>query len=495
MQAHLFVIFGGRGDLAKRKLLPALASMELHAGSPPCHVLGVGRRPMEEADYQKLAAEAVADVMGEAEAAKWAAEHVHYVSTDEESGGYRGLAQRIVSIEQDRGLPANRVFYLAVPPQAFDDIVNGLGGVGLNQCAGFTRLVVEKPFGHDLESAKALNAVIHGVFDESQIYRIDHYLGKETVQNLLVFRFANQLFESTWNRDRISLVEITVAEDLGVEGRAGYYNESGALRDMIQNHLTQLLTLVAMEPPVDFSADAIRDEKVKVIRSIQPIHKDDVVFGQYGPGTVDGESVPGYLEDPDVPADSNTPTSVILRLRLNSWRWQGIPFFLRTGKRFPKRLTQIAVTYREPPVALFGLDNEDAVKPDVLRLELQPNEGFELYFDVKVPGQGMNLVSIPFHFSYDERFGRIPEAYETLLADVVNGDQTLFVRADEVEAAWSLYQPILDDPPRALAYEAGQWGPRESDGLLSHSQNWFMKESRIDHHATEGATEGTTEGL
>lgn len=481
MQAHVFVIFGGRGDLAKRKLLPALASMERDAGSPPCHVIGVGRRPMEEADYQKLAADAVSDVMGDAAAIEWAKAHVHYVSTDEQSGGYSGLADRIVTLEQSAGLPGNRVFYLAVPPAAFDDIVNGLGGVGLNQSPGFTRLVVEKPFGTDLESAMALNAMIHGVFEESQIYRIDHYLGKETVQNLLVFRFANQLFESTWNRDRISLVEITVAEDLGVEGRAGYYDQSGALRDMIQNHLTQLLTLVAMEPPVDFSADSIRDEKVKVLRSIQPIHRDDVVFGQYLPGTIDGEPVPGYLDDPDVPADSNTPTSVALRLRLNSWRWQGIPFYLRTGKRFPERLTQIAVTYREPPVALFGLGDEEAVKPDVLRLELQPKEGFELYFDVKVPGSGMKLVSIPFHFSYDERFGRIPEAYETLLADVVNGDQTLFVRADEVEAAWRLYQPILDDPPRALPYQSGGWGPKEGDALLSHSQSWFMKESRVEH--------------
>ncbi|NND13249.1 MAG: glucose-6-phosphate dehydrogenase [Acidimicrobiia bacterium] len=479
MDAHLFVIFGGSGDLAKRKLLPAIAAMVRHAGEPACHVLGVGRTPLDETDYQHLAAQSVAEVMGESDATAWAKTNVHYASTDDENGGFEGLAERIVTLEQANGLPGNRVFYLAIPPTAFESVVDGLGSVGLSSGPGWTRLVVEKPIGHDLASAQALNNAIHRVFDESQIYRIDHYLGKETVQNLLVFRFANHLFESTWNRDRIALVEITVAEELGVEGRAGYYDQTGALRDMIQNHLTQLMTLVAMEPPVDFSADAIRDEKVKVLRSIEPIHRNDVVFGQYGPGAVEGESVPGYLEDPDVPADSNTPTSVIMRLRLNSWRWQGVPFYLRTGKRFPERLTQIAVTYREPPVALFGLKHRNLLKPDVLRLELQPNEGFELYFDVKVPGSELEIVSIPFHFSYDEAFGRIPEAYETLLADVVEGDQTLFVRADEVEAAWSLYQPILDDPPRSLSYAAGEWGPDEGNDLLAHAQSWFMPDSRV----------------
>lgn len=481
MDAHLFVIFGGRGDLARRKLLPALAGMVRHAGDVPCHVLGVGRRPMEEAGYRKMAAEAVEEVMGVSVATDWAESNVHYAATDEASGGFEGLAERIVTIEQANGLPGNRVFYLAIPPQAFEAVVRGLGSVGLDAGPGWARLVVEKPIGHDLESARELNRNVHEVFDESQIYRIDHYLGKETVQNLLVFRFANHLFESTWNRDRISVVEITVAEDLGVEGRAGYYDQSGALRDMIQNHLTQLLTLVAMEPPADFSADSIRDEKVKVLRSIHPIDREDVVFGQYQAGVLDGAAVPGYLDGPDVPADSNTPTAVIMRLRLNSWRWQGVPFYLRTGKRFPERLTQIAVTYREPPVALFGLENAEDLKPDVLRLELQPNEGFELYFDVKVPGPGVELQSIPFHFSYDEAFGHIPEAYETLLADVVNGDQTLFVRADEVEEAWKLYQPILDDPPRALPYPAGSWGPPEGDALLAHADSWFMPDSRVRH--------------
>ncbi len=479
MDAHLFVIFGGSGDLAKRKLLPALAGMVRHAGDVSCHVLGVGRTPMEESEYQDLAARSVAGLMGQPEAANWAKANVHYATTDEAGSGFEGLAERIVTIEQANSLPGNRVFYLAIPPKAFEGVVEGLGSVGLNSGPGWTRLVVEKPIGHDLASAVELNTNIHKVFDESQIYRIDHYLGKETVQNLLVFRFANHLFESTWNRDRIALVEITVAEDLGVEGRAGYYDQTGALRDMIQNHLTQLMTLIAMEPPVDFSADAIRDEKVKVLRSIQAIRRDDVVFGQYGPGAVDGESVPGYLEDPDVPVDSNTPTAVVMRLRLNSWRWQGVPFYLRTGKRFPERLTQIAVTYREPPVALFGIQHRDMLKPDVLRLELQPNEGFELYFDVKVPGNRLDIVSIPFHFSYDEAFGRIPEAYETLLADIVEGDQTLFVRADEVEAAWRLYQPILDDPPRSLPYGAGEWGPDEGDALLAHAESWFMPNSRV----------------
>jgi len=334
--------------------------------------------------------------------------------------------------------------------------------------------VIEKPFGRDLESAKKLNSVVHDHFDESQIYRIDHYLGKETVQNLLVFRFTNPIFEASWNRDRIDRVEITVAESLGVGERGGYYDRAGALRDMIQNHLTQILTLVAMETPVTFDADAIRDEKVKVLRSIGRIESDDVVLGQYGAGDVSGESVAAYRNSTDVAADSVTPTFAAIRLELDNWRWQGVPFFLRTGKAMAERTTQIAVTFRRPPVCLFhGVSDSCIEHSDVLYLKLQPEEGFSLEIEVKEPGTSNRLRTIPLHFSYSEAFGDIPEAYETLLADVVEGDQTLFVRSDEVEESWRLYTPIVDAPATTHPYPAGSWGPEAARELLGPEvANW-----------------------
>jgi glucose-6-phosphate 1-dehydrogenase len=339
--------------------------------------------------------------------------------------------------------------------------------------------VVEKPFGYDLDSARALNEQVHAHFDEEQVYRIDHYLGKETVQNLMAFRFGNALFESMWNREHIDRMEITVAEPLGVGGRAGYYDQSGHVRDMVQNHLTQLLTLIAMEPPSSMDANAIRDEKVKVLNAVQqPDPKADVVLGQYEAGTVGGEPVSGYRDESDVPPGSDTETFAAMRLNVANWRWQGVPFFLRTGKRLPRKLTQIAVRFQSAPVSLFQGDGAPCIPqdahceapPNELLITLQPDEGFDLRFEVKAPGNSdggsMALETQQLSFSYQDAFGPVPDAYETLLRDIIVGDPTLFVRADEVEASWQLYAPLLEAAPPVHSYEAGRWGPDAVDRLL-----------------------------
>lgn len=463
----LFVIIGGGGDLTRRKLLPAIAHLvranEWQAGF---HVLGVGRSARQQEEYREWARESLrlAGLSGSIIEA-WCDNSVHFVSNAEEDGGWAAVAERISELESEHGLPGNRALYLAVPPRVFAPVIEGLGAAGLNESPGFTRLVVEKPFGKSLESAHELNELVHEWFAESQVYRIDHYLGKETVQNLLVFRFANALFESAWNRNLVRSVEITVGEHLGLESRAGYYDQAGALRDMIQNHVTQLFTLVAMEPPAKLDADSIRDEKVKVLRSVLPITADDVVYGQYAGGVIDDEVVPGYLEEKEVPEDSTTETAVSLRLGIDNWRWQGVPFYLRTGKRFPERLTQIVVRFREPPVCLFEMGGVCEVHSDAIVITIQPNEGFELHFDVKAPADGMQLQTVPLDFRYADTFRELPDAYETLIEDIVMGDQTLFVRSDEVEAAWTLYKPVLSDPPMPERYAAGTWGPPSSQKL------------------------------
>ncbi len=323
--------------------------------------------------------------------------------------------------------------------------------------------MIEKPFGRDLPSARALNEVVHHYFKESQVYRIDHYLGKETVQNLLVFRLANGIFESLWNRNHVESVQILVAEELGVEDRAGYYDKAGALRDMVQNHLTQLFTLIAMEVPYAIEAEAIRAEKIKVLKSLSPISAKDVVFGQYAPGQADGRKVPGYLEEPGVPADSTTETYISLKLALDNWRWQGVPFYIRTGKRLEKRLTQISVTFRRPPVCMFQSMGMCLLHSNVLLMTLQPDEGFALHFDVKAPGEPFDLKTFPLSFRYGDAFTKLPEAYETLLLDVMVGDQTLFVHADEVEASWSFYETLLEGERHIHPYTAGSWGPSAAE--------------------------------
>jgi glucose-6-phosphate 1-dehydrogenase len=344
--------------------------------------------------------------------------------------------------------------------------IENLGKVGLDESPGWTRVVVEKPFGHDLESARTLDDIVHQYFDESQIYRIDHYLGKETVQNLLVFRFANAMFESLWNRDHVESVQITVAEELGVETRAGYYDKAGALRDMVQSHLTQLLALVAMEVPSAFEASAIRAEKIKALRAIAPIKSEHVVFGQYAAGEIDGKPVPAYKDEDDVPSSSHTETFVALQLAIDNWRWQGVPFYLRTGKRLAERLTEIEIKFRRAPVWMFRTVHcEEQLHRNTLKLTLQPNEGFSLMFDVKVPGEPFRLHRTPLHFDYAEAFEVIPEAYQTLILEVLQGDQTLFVHADEVEASWALYTPLLEERRAVHPYESGSWGPPEADWL------------------------------
>jgi len=423
---------------------------------------------MDDKAFRDQAREALRDAgFSMEEVGRWCDDCVHYQPVGSSAEDYSALASRIKALEKEHNLPGNRVFYLALPPSAFPLVIMRLGEAGLNQSPGWTRLVIEKPFGRDLSSAQELNRVVHGYFNEPQIYRIDHYLGKETVQNLLVFRFANAVFESLWNRDRVETVEITVAENLGIGGRASYYEQAGALRDMVQNHLTQVLSLVAMEVPPVFEAEAIRDEKAKVLRSITAIQPEDVVFGQYTGGKIDGKDVPGYREEPGVDPNSETETFVALRLEIDNWRWQGVPFYLRTGKRLPRRLTQIAVTFRRPPVCMFHPFDSCELHSNMLLITLQPDEGFDLLFDVKAPGDPLRVETLPLHFRYAEAFGPIPEAYQTLLLDVIVGDQTLYVRGDEVESAWRLYSPLLEKDIPAHPYPSGTWGPSEADRLFT----------------------------
>ena len=437
----LFVIFGASGDLMHRKLLPALHRLMSDGLLPKrCHILGVGRdekltgKREARIDYQGIGDGSAAD--------------------------YARLCARIAEIERRRGLHGNRILYLALPPVAFPGTIEALGKAGLNRSKGWTRLVIEKPFGHDLASAHSLNALVHRYFDEAQVYRIDHYLGKEAVQNLLAFRFGNALFESAWNRDHIESVRITVAESLGIEGRAGYYERTGALRDMMQNHLTQLLTLAAMEVPAAFGADSIRFEKIKVLRSVAPIRDGAVVFGQYGPGKAGRKKLPGYRQEPGVAARSRTETFVSLQLEIDNWRWQGVPFRLCTGKRLARQATEIAIKFRRPPVALFRSLDGGAMHTNVLVMTLQPDEGFDLSFQVKVPGERFTLQEQHMTFRYDEAFGKSrSRGYETLLLEIVRGDQTLFVHADEAEAAWRIYTPLLRKRRPLHSYPAGGPGP------------------------------------
>ncbi|GAB5534378.1 MAG: glucose-6-phosphate dehydrogenase [Rubricoccaceae bacterium] len=471
MAPSLFVLFGATGDLADVKLYPALYHVTQRNGSTPVIVLGVGRSDWDDARIQQAAVDALAKKdIPEADAKAWAQNTLRYARVT----GYDQLDpvfDRARELEEENDLAGNRIYYLALPPSTFPGAIRDIGeheeergtvGEHVAEDAPWTRLVIEKPFGHDLASAKALNAVVHEHFHENQVYRIDHYLGKETVQNLLVFRFANALFESSWSRQHVEQVEIFVSETNDAEGRAGYFDGVGTLRDMIQNHLTQLFALTAMEPPARLDADGIRHEKIKVLRSTRSARSNAVVLGQYG--AANGKEA--YTEHEGVDASSTTETFASVRLHVDNWRWQGVPFVLRTGKRMPERLTEIAVVFRRPPVSLFKGEGGCDPARNVLRIRLQPDEGFELSFDVKQQGNGFNVSTQRLEFKYEDVFGAFPDAYETLLHDVAKGDPTLFVHGDEAEEAWRIYAPILDNPDiEPIIYESGTWGPTEADAM------------------------------
>ena len=468
---HLMVVLGGTGDLMQRKILPAMYRLA-KAGKlkNKSVILASGRRESyDDESYRQWAREALedADLLSGGDGSAWCERCLHYQSVgDQETEDFERLKRRIEELEDEHDLPGNRVFYMATPPGAFIETAEHLGEVGLNSAPGWTRIVIEKPFGDDLESARELNRRIHAHFDEDQIYRIDHYLGKETVQNLLNFRFANTFFDSIWNRDRIGSVEITVAEKIGVGERGDFYDGVGALRDMLQNHLTQLLTLTAMEPPAEFEADAIRTEKVKVLRTLAPVDRSMVVRAQYTAGKVGGEEVVGYREEEGVSPDSETETFVALRAYVQDWRWHGVPFVLRTGKRMPEKLSRIVINFRCPSLAMFQRHSQTTVNANALILTLQPNEGFDIQFEVKQPGDPLRLQTESLSFRYEEAFPDLPDAYETLLLDIAEGDQTLFVRADEAEEAWRVYTPLLEDPPPLHPYEAGTMGPPEAERII-----------------------------
>jgi glucose-6-phosphate 1-dehydrogenase len=477
-QPHIFVVLGATGNLMQLKLLPALYRLSAGGKMPQgTVVLGVARRPLDDNGFREMMAASLraAKVGTEDQIRAFCASTLFYHRLDEESpAGFLALRTHIEQLEQANHLPGNRVLYLALPLEAFGPMVHGLGEAKLNAGPGWTRVVLEKPFGRDFPSARALNQLLRQYFQEQQIYRIDHYLGKETVQNLMVFRFANMFVESLWNRERVEQVEITVAEQIGVEDRAEYYDTSGALRDMIQNHVTQLLTLVALEPPATRHPDEVRNEKVKVLRSAERVQPKDVVRGQYIAGTIDGQPVKSYREETGIAPDSQTETFVAIRMRVDNWRWRGVPFFLRTGKRLPAKATRVVVTFKAPPVSMFVTEEEYEVNPDRISILIQPDEGFELAFEIKVPGREMRAQTHRMAFHYADVFGELPDGYDTLLVEVMLGDPTHFVRADEVEESWRIYQAVLTNPPPLVFYPAGSEGPPEAQRLVEGwGRRWY----------------------
>jgi glucose-6-phosphate 1-dehydrogenase len=472
------VIFGASGDLTKRKLLPALFHLEQQNLLPKDFVVvGVARRDISAtfaSDMQDGIVKGGGVDAGDSKLKPFI-ERVKYFATEfDDDAGFDKLKLFLEDIDKQFGTKGNRLFYLAVAPEFFADITERLGKHGMTQEADgkFVHVIIEKPFGTDLESAKKLNDEINAVLSEDQIFRIDHYLGKETVQNILVFRFGNGIFEPVWNRNYIDHVEITAAESIGIEGRGPFYEKAGALRDVLQNHVMEVLSFVAMEPPDSFESEAVRTEKLKVWRAIQPIPVEDTVRGQYGAGTVDGDTVIGYRQEDRVNPESSTETYAAMKLQIENWRWAGVPIYIRAGKRLAKRVTEVTVTFKQPPLHLFkSNDPTGQVKANTLKMRIQPDEGISLTFGAKIPGPTTNVKRVEMHFSYAEAFGKSSaNGYERLLLDAMLGDGTLFAHRDGVEATWALMTPILEawakTKPDFPNYDAGSWGPAAADALL-----------------------------
>jgi len=488
--ATTIVIFGATGDLAARKLLPALYNLAARQALPDdVRIVGVGRTPMTDEAYRdKVRADIEKFGTGASEQTQWQwfAPRVFYAFEPLDSpASYQSLGARLKAVEEGTRAPIGRVYYFATPPDAVAGIATQLGEAGLlrEEHDRPRRVIVEKPFGYDLASARALNAQLRAVLSEHQIYRIDHYLGKETVQNIMAFRFANGIFEPVWNRRYVDHVQITVAETVGVEDRGGYYDEAGALRDMVQNHMFQLLALIAMEPPISFDAEDVRNERVRVLHAVHLCSADEVrrrtVRGQYAAGHVDGEAAVAYRRERRIEPGSTTETFVALKLLIDNWRWADVPFYLRTGKRLPTRVSEIAVQFRRPPMKLFKSMAPHTAEPNVLVIRIQPGEGISLRFQAKVPGTPVRLGTVDMAFDYADYFASRPATgYETLLFDCMSGDPTLFHRADMVEAGWEVVAPILDlmqATPGALLhdYPAGSWGPAAADALLERDgRSW-----------------------
>ena len=486
-----FVVFGASGDLTRRKLIPALYNLFLDGFvSKPFNIVGYARREKPDQQFRDEMRSGIEEF---SRRKPRSAEHLEefltnltYVQGDfEEEQGYTRLHDHLKTLAATQAMPTNHLYYLSTPPSAFQPIIRSLDQVGLVTSAddddNWTRVVVEKPFGRDRTSAWTLNGCLHKVFSERQVYRIDHYLGKETVQNLLVFRLGNSIFEPLWNRRYVDNVQVTAAESIGIGSRAGYFDSAGIIRDMVQSHLMQVFALITMEPPASFDTDAIRDEKAKVLRALRECEADkiasQVVRGQYQAGSVGGEKVIGYLEEKDVPSESQTETYAAIKLQLDNWRWSGVPFYLRTGKRLPKRVTEVDITFKEPPHLIFARSGCESLTPNVLRLRIQQHEGISLSLGAKVPGQSFEIKPVRMDFMYSSSFGQAaPEAYERLILDAINGDSTLFSREDEVDLSWKMVDQITSNLDRLPVhpYIAGDYGPEAADEMLKNGgHSWY----------------------